>query len=189
MKSMKYVAAACILLAASVGSAAPVTTYIVDGQLAGFDGITLGSDEYNVRFIEGTWADLVGLDGSGLDFIDLATVTDANNALVAAYIANPIFNDDPALTVGITISTFTWIYTPFRASGGQIKIHSILNTADADARLFSVLNIGSYYDTTDIAGEVYADWQKVSAVPIPAAAWLFGSGLLGLIGIARRKKV
>ena len=27
------------------------------------------------------------------------------------------------------------------------------------------------------------------AVPIPAAAWLFGSGLLGLIGIARRKKV
>lgn len=29
---------------------------------------------------------------------------------------------------------------------------------------------------------------EVSAVPIPAAAWLFGSGLLGLIGIARRKK-
>ncbi len=27
----------------------------------------------------------------------------------------------------------------------------------------------------------------VSAVPVPAAAWLFGSGLLGLIGIARRK--
>ena len=26
-------------------------------------------------------------------------------------------------------------------------------------------------------------------VPIPAAAWLFGSGLLGLIGMSRRKKV
>jgi len=25
-------------------------------------------------------------------------------------------------------------------------------------------------------------------VPVPAAAWLFGSGLLGLIGFARRKK-
>ena len=25
-------------------------------------------------------------------------------------------------------------------------------------------------------------------VPVPAAVWLFGSGLLGLIGIARRKK-
>ena len=28
----------------------------------------------------------------------------------------------------------------------------------------------------------------VSAVPVPAAVWLFGSGLVGLIGIARRKK-
>jgi hypothetical protein len=27
----------------------------------------------------------------------------------------------------------------------------------------------------------------VSAVPVPAAAWLFGSGLIGLIGLARRK--
>jgi len=28
-----------------------------------------------------------------------------------------------------------------------------------------------------------------SAVPLPAAAWLFGSGLLGLTGMARRKQV
>jgi hypothetical protein len=28
----------------------------------------------------------------------------------------------------------------------------------------------------------------VSSVPVPAAIWLFGSGLLGLIGVARRKK-
>jgi len=28
----------------------------------------------------------------------------------------------------------------------------------------------------------------VSAVPIPAALWLFGSGLIGLIGVARKKK-
>ena len=27
----------------------------------------------------------------------------------------------------------------------------------------------------------------ISAVPVPAAVWLFGSGLLGLVGIARRK--
>ena len=30
---------------------------------------------------------------------------------------------------------------------------------------------------------------QVSSVPVPAAAWLFGSGMLGLIGISRRKKV
>lgn len=32
------------------------------------------------------------------------------------------------------------------------------------------------------------DSVSVSAVPVPAAVWLFGSGLLGLIGVSRRKK-
>ena len=32
------------------------------------------------------------------------------------------------------------------------------------------------------------DNVTVSAVPVPAAVWLFGSGLVGLVGIARRKK-
>jgi hypothetical protein len=30
--------------------------------------------------------------------------------------------------------------------------------------------------------------DSVSAVPIPATVWLFGSGLLGLAGVARRKR-
>jgi len=29
----------------------------------------------------------------------------------------------------------------------------------------------------------------LQSVPVPAAVWLFGSGLIGLIGVARRKKV
>ena len=29
---------------------------------------------------------------------------------------------------------------------------------------------------------------NISAVPLPAAAWLFGSGMLGLIGIAGRRR-
>ena len=33
-----------------------------------------------------------------------------------------------------------------------------------------------------------ATTTSVSAVPVPAAVWLFGSGLLGLVGVARRKK-
>ena len=37
--------------------------------------------------------------------------------------------------------------------------------------------------TTDIAR-----LTVVSSVPVPAAVWLFGSGLIGLIGVARRKK-
>jgi hypothetical protein len=33
-----------------------------------------------------------------------------------------------------------------------------------------------------------ADLENTSVVPLPAAAWLFGSALLGLAGVARRKR-
>jgi hypothetical protein len=31
--------------------------------------------------------------------------------------------------------------------------------------------------------------QNTTAVPLPAAVWLFGSGLLGLVGVSRRRKI
>jgi hypothetical protein len=34
----------------------------------------------------------------------------------------------------------------------------------------------------------FDDISAVQVVPVPAAVWLFGSGLIGLIGVARRKK-
>jgi hypothetical protein len=40
-------------------------------------------------------------------------------------------------------------------------------------------------DTITITGLTIVDPEPV---PLPAAVWLFGSGLLGLLGIARRKK-
>ena len=38
-------------------------------------------------------------------------------------------------------------------------------------------------------GGIYADNFTVSAVPVPAAAWLFGSALLGFFGFSRRKNL
>jgi len=38
------------------------------------------------------------------------------------------------------------------------------------------------------SGVYYDNVSFTSAVPVPAAVWLFGSGLLGLVGITRRKK-
>ena len=45
-------------------------------------------------------------------------------------------------------------------------------------------------DSSDFPGVAYKIHLEgsVGAVPVPAAVWLFGSGLLGLVGIARRKK-
>jgi len=55
--------------------------------------------------------------------------------------------------------------------------------------IFLEINETGYWNDccgpTDVTRPLYvAEW-----VPIPPAVWLFGSGLLGLIGIARRKKV
>ena len=50
----------------------------------------------------------------------------------------------------------------------------------------SVGNLGPVNATEN--SQFYIDGLNVSAVPVPGAVWLFGSGLLGLIGIARRKK-
>lgn len=48
------------------------------------------------------------------------------------------------------------------------------------------LSLGTYSLKITMANYISAD--SMAAVPVPAAVWLFGSGLLGLIGIARRKK-
>lgn len=41
--------------------------------------------------------------------------------------------------------------------------------------------------SANIAGSGDCSTTSVNPVPVPAAAWLFGSGLIGLVGLARRK--
>jgi len=69
------------------------------------------------------------------------------------------------------------------AAGGEWQSHAFsgyafILRADADRTI-------DYFDEA-----VYGpDPMAVSPVPVPAALWLFGSGLLGLIGFSRRRSV
>jgi hypothetical protein len=57
----------------------------------------------------------------------------------------------------------------------------------ADAAVVS-LGANAYSVTFGTGANVIeVDVQIVPPVPVPAAVWLFGSGLLGLVGVARRK--
>ena len=65
-----------------------------------------------------------------------------------------------------------------------------LNTSLAWYFLFPTgsQDVGIKSATGSYAWAVHAGDVGASAVPVPTAVWLFGSGLLGLIGVARRKK-
>ena len=60
-------------------------------------------------------------------------------------------------------------------------------TIDAGATRLKIVLLGINADSVMGYDNVCID-DCTAAVPVPAAAWLFGSGLLGLFGIARRKK-
>ncbi len=60
-------------------------------------------------------------------------------------------------------------------------------TSDTDVDM--IWNAGLYLNT-DYATPGVVAWVSYapSAVPLPAAVWLFGSGILGLIGFSKRKR-
>jgi hypothetical protein len=62
---------------------------------------------------------------------------------------------------------------------------SSVNQTNTLSLTFDVNAGTNYFFGADAGVSGYTD---VSAVPVPAAVWLFGSGLIGLIGVARRKK-
>ena len=83
------------------------------------------------------------------------------------------FFGDPSATPSIAALTFNAL---------------LPGTFDAliDVSVFDVwADLDSNFITTPVS---VGTTIVVSAIPVPAAVWLFGSGLLGLVGIARRKK-
>ena len=65
----------------------------------------------------------------------------------------------------------------------------VLNNAAGGLILFENINSLSIQNINDngVTDGYDLAFHVVSTVPVPAAVWLFGSGLLGLIGFARRK--
>jgi hypothetical protein len=51
---------------------------------------------------------------------------------------------------------------------------------------FSTTDLGDW-DGADLRDGTYSMSVQTTVVPVPAAVWLFGSGMIGLVGIARRK--
>ena len=118
-------------------------------------------------------------------------------------------NPTPALTnANGTPVSFT--FDTSRVNVSSLSLGGISNNAPVTIDVFGSINNTSlstsnnWTETTNVSGLgniaqfdltllessvtfVQFEYDPVSAVPVPAAVWLFGSGLIGLIGVARRK--
>ena len=72
-------------------------------------------------------------------------------------------------------------------SGDEVYVPLI--TPDLSLFDYTKLRFGGSDGTNGSQFGLTANITKLTSIPVPASVWLFGSGLIGLIGVARRKKV
>ena len=78
----------------------------------------------------------------------------------------------------------------FASDTGIATLTCAVDCGDGDTYVLDYAAHVPLNDPSNFGGVAYALHLEgtISAVPVPAAVWLFGSGLLGLVGVARRKK-
>ena len=77
----------------------------------------------------------------------------------------------------------SFIVNLLTANAGAFSAQYLLNLSDADLGASSTR--GNYQLTLNLTGNVIA---TAATVPVPGAIWLFGSALLGLLGVNRRNQ-
>ena len=161
---------------------------------------TIGIDDtFNIT---GSYEATGGTDLSNATTVQLDVVNSGGTA-----------TDDFGLTIGLPplatsglagssadISSFTSVTNFFTIGGWQLDL-STLDAIDQRTDLLTMSGSGvvsgNGFDATgatwSFSGDSPTSYSMtitstgIPAVPVPAAVWLFGSGLIGLAGVARRK--
>lgn len=193
---------ATTIIATSVAQAATLT--VVDGKILGATDVDVGGMFFDVEFFDGSCDTIFGSCDISTPsaFSTRAQVLEANAALLTQVFESVQFPAIPTLPTGCELpgaySGFNcFVNTPyfpdnliisiavicvFPSGGGIDCAYNEGNTAEGSLGDGAAPTFGGLSDST------WAVWSSVNPVPVPAAIWLFGSGLIGLIGIARRKK-
>ena len=189
-KTVSAIANGTFIIALLVGaSAAQATTVIFDASGTNATGImdlavsTPGSgfQLYNVNFVENSANNLYGtLPFANFDF------NSEDESELAAKAMNDALNNSTASTVGpegknSSLYNIGW----WTGTVGALDLVAVWRSQLSEGNWLSPMLQNNLLIYTDDA--IYADFTVVPT-PVPAAVWLFGSCLLGLVGIAGRKK-
>lgn len=172
---------AATLLMASIGTVKAATvsftlTGIVDFDLTFSGTNAFGLFENDLITATGTFDsseignDLVNGSGS----IDISTITD-----LVITVGSQVFTDLDDNGSGLLIIQNGTALDGLGAAG---LVYSGTNGA---GNLFTSDASDNFTGNSDVLGT----WTtfNMTVVPVPAAVWLFGTGLIGLVGVARRK--
>lgn len=85
----------------------------------------------------------------------------------------------PGVAAALDYSKITMTYRPQNANGSLGT--PVIGGWDLKN------NKSTFFGSPAVLQGLFVAGPTVTTVPVPAAAWLFGSGLLGLVGVARRK--
>ena len=90
--------------------------------------------------------------------------------------------------IGVTRSSFGESFGATSDQGSSSLLVRAIGLQEQSNPLSSVFEQGRVFTTTvDYDRTAFLGHWLIKPVPIPSAVWLFGSGLIGLIGLARRK--
>ena len=170
-----------------------------DGVLLGASGVDVGGTLYDVVFADGSCIQIFsGCDTiSDLDFSDQASATDAAQALLDQVFVDTVegaYDSGLAPIFGCGNTSICNTFIPFNlvsVFGAPIFNYASSNNTRLESNdSITIEAISGQLTFTDHSfrdDNNFALFTTASPVPVPAAVWLFGTALIGLVGFGKRK--
>ena len=167
------------------------------------NAIVSESDDSYPNFLNNGYPEFLYSDtGSSGDFLDVAVDVDASSVRVDIV-------DRSSIAPEVALTPLAWRIdlTGLNDSAGSIIGANIISQSSsspftlgftADSLEINFLGRRAGDQVTDLDQDMLTQWRtsgmffanislQTTPVPVPSALWLFGSGLIGLIGFAKRK--
>jgi len=156
-------------------------------NVIGIDNVTVSGSLYNARFLDGSWDNV----RDSIIIRDWSFANSASGALSQMFVnggslEGTEYDLTPELVYGCIYPERCMMTTVYQEHDEIVDVVSFVNGAEP--------MYGDYYTAPsrhlrdyNRNNGTWVQWTPVASVPVPAAVWLMGTGLLGLMGYSRKK--